>query len=127
MIFKESYVAIIDNSGAKQVQCINVLGQGKIAYPGFTLVTTIKEAIPKKFKKKKKIIKRGEIHKILLCASKKGVARATGTYLTAPSNTGVVLRKENITLPFANRLKRIVFLEVRTASSKVMSMAPNIY
>jgi len=57
---------MIDNSGAKVAQSICVLGQKKIGYPGSIIVTTLKKAIPKKFKKKKKLLRRGEIHKILL-------------------------------------------------------------
>jgi len=54
MIFKESIISIIDNSGCKRVQCIKVLGQDATGYPGSILVVTIKKAIPKKFRKKKK-------------------------------------------------------------------------
>lgn len=127
MIFKESKLTVIDNSGAKRALCICVLGQSKIAYPGSILVTTIKKAIPKKFKKKKKIIKRGEIHKLLLCFTRKGLERLTGHYINGPYNAAIVLRKENLTLPFANRIKMPVFLNVRVVSPKVLMMAPNFY
>lgn len=127
MIFKESKVTVIDNSGAKRAQCICVLGQAKIATPGNVLVTTIKRAIPKKFKKKKKVIKRGEIHKVLLCFTRKLIARLTGHFITGPFNAVIVLRKENISLPFANRVKMPVYFDVRKVSSKLLTMAPNFY
>lgn len=127
MIIKESKVAVIDNSGAKRAKCIGILGQLKIGFPGSILITTIKKAIPKRFKKKKKVIKRGEIHKLLLCSTRKGLRRLTGHFLRAFRNSAVVLRKENFSLPFANRIKRLVFLEVRTRSTKISMMSHNAF
>lgn len=127
MIIKESFVGVVDNSGAKRAQCICVLGHSKVAKAGALIVTSIKKAVPKRFKKKKKVIKRGEVHRLLLCTTKFGESRLTGHFVRGPFNTAVVLRKDNITLPFANRIKSPVFFRVRAASDKVTSMAPNVY
>lgn len=127
MILKESFVGIIDNSGAKRAQCICVLGHSKVAKAGDLIVTSIKKAIPKKFKKKKKVIKRGEVHKLVLCVTRFGDNRLTGHFIRGPFNAAIVLRKENLTMPFSNRVKSPVLLRVRNASTKVTTMAPNVY
>jgi len=127
LIFKESLLSLIDNSGVKSALCICVLNHNRVATPGTVLVTTIKVAIPKKFKKKKKQIRKGEIHKLLLCTSRKNVYRRMGHHLSGPANTAVVLRKDNISLPFANRIKNSIFFETRDISSKLLIMATNIF
>jgi len=53
MLFKESVINIIDNSGAKKILCIKVINK-PIAYPGAIIIGSIKQAIPKKFRNKKK-------------------------------------------------------------------------
>jgi len=80
LIFQETKLKTIDNSGAKEVQCIKVLNKENIGYPGDVLVVTIKYAIPKKFRSKRKNLKHGEIHKVLLAYTKKGIYRKTGLF-----------------------------------------------
>jgi large subunit ribosomal protein L14 len=127
LIFQETKLKTIDNSGAKKVQCIKVLNKKNIGYPGDILVTTIKYAVSKKFRSKRKSLRNGEIHKVLLAYTKKGVYRKTGLFLCAPDNKVIILRKENPTLPFANRIKVPIFYECRKASAKIFLIAPDIF
>jgi large subunit ribosomal protein L14 len=126
LIFKESLLHIADNSGAKRVLCIKVLNK-PIGYPGVILISAIKYAIPKKFRNKKKVIKKGEIHKVLLASTKRFIFRKTGYFLKGPLNLGIILRKDNLSLPFGNRIKHPLFLNIRKVSSRIASIAPNIY
>jgi len=128
MIFKESRLSILDNSGVKEALCIRVLTNNpSFGIPGMQLTVTIKKAIPKKFRKKRKVIKKGEIHRLLLVSSRKGVMRLSGHQVIGIANHGVMLRKDNPTLPFGNRLRGVIFREVRDSFGKLLLMAANIY
>jgi len=130
MIFKESKLSIIDNSGVKRALCIRVLGGNPkygAAYPGDKMVTTIKQAVAKKFRKKRKNIKKGEIHALLFVASRKGLQRITGQKILGTLNAAIVLRKEICYLPFGNRLRNAVWREVRDIFGKLLLMATNLY
>jgi len=124
MIYKESQIPIIDNSGAKRVLCIKPLGH-PIGYVGARLMVTIKRAVHKRVKKKK-IIKKGEVHKILLLSCRKGWSRKNGHYIAGSFNYGVILRRDNPLLPFGSRFKLPIFREVRVAYSKIFIMCPNV-
>jgi large subunit ribosomal protein L14 len=124
MILKGTQLRLYDNSGAKKVKAILV--PHNVGKPGSILVVTIKFAIAKKFRSKKKNLKKGEIHKVLLVSTSKGVKRLTGTYLNGPANACIMLRKENISLPYANRIKRPLFREIRK-STKIAALAPNLF
>jgi len=77
MVFKETSLAISDNSGARRVLCIKVL-KGNVGYPGAILVGVIKRAVTKKFRTGKRALKKGEIHKLLLVSARKERGRKTG-------------------------------------------------
>jgi len=130
MVFKESRLSVLDNSGAKEVLCIRVLNANPergVGFPGFRLVTTIKLAIPKKFKKKRKILKKGEIHQALLVSTRKAFMRKTGHRIGGSGNLVVMLRRDRGIMPFANRLRGPIFREVRGAEySKIIIMASNL-
>jgi len=126
LIQKETSLACIDNSGAKRVLCIKVL-RNNYGYPGAVLVTTIKKVVTRRFRTKKKTLKKGEIHKVLLAFTKFGVTRKIGYHVKAASNAIIMLRKENITLPYANRLKLGIFFEARNLSSKIVTLSPNVF
>jgi len=129
MIFKETKLSIIDNSGAKEVlviRCLRTSSARAPGYPGDRFVTTIKIAIPKKTKTKKKILKRGEIHKVLLVSCRKNLYRQVGHRIAGIANTAVILKKDNPSLPFGNRLKGPIFHEARHGFAKILFLAPNI-
>jgi len=124
MIYKETRIPIIDNSGVKKVLFIHPLGH-RIGYVGARLIVTIKRAVHKRVKKKK-IIKKGEVHKILLLSCRKGWYRINGHRVGGSFNYGVVLRRDNPLLPFGSRFKLPIFREVRVAYSKIFIMCPNV-
>jgi len=127
MIFKESVLKSVDNSGVKKVKCIKVLGKYPFANPGSILVVSIKHVILKKTKKKKKkIIKKGEIFKALVVRTKYGVFRKIGENIKAETNAVIILKKESKFLPYANRIKGPVFREIRRRHSKVLVLAANV-
>lgn len=124
MIFQESCLPVIDNSGAKRILCIKVLGNTR-GIPGSLLITTIKRAVHKKVKKKK-IIKKGEIHRALLVSCRKGLARKTGHHIRGHINGALILRRDNISLPFGNRIRCPIFRDIRSSFSKIIVMCPNL-
>jgi large subunit ribosomal protein L14 len=131
MIFKETRLSVIDNSGAKQVLCIKVLtnetGSKHVGYANSILITTIKHAVAKKFRSKKKNLCHGEIYKVLLAVTMYKKQRKTGQYLTGPRNGCILLRTENPYLPFGNRIKKSISYENRKYSSRIVIMAPDVY
>jgi len=124
MIFQESLLSVLDNSGAKRVLCIKVLGYKK-KHSGSLLVTTVKRAIHKHVRKKK-TIKKGEIHRVLLVSCRKGFVRKTGQSVGGFANMVIMLRRDNISLPFGNRVRGPIFREVRRSFSKIITMCPNM-
>lgn len=126
MIVKESLVQCIDNTGAKFVKCIKVLGNYSFGFPGCVLVVTIKHAVPRKTIKKKKFPKKGEIYKVLLVRTKYGLFRKVGQYIVAKDNAIVLLRKESRFMPLGNRIKGPVLREIRRRHSKVLALATDV-
>jgi len=124
MIFQETQLPVRDNSGAKKVLCIKVIGR-TIGYVGALLIVTIKRAIHKRVKKKK-IVKKGEIHRVLLISCRKGFMRKVGHRVIGTGNNCVLLRRDNINLPFGNRMRVPIFREVRSSFSKIIIMCPNL-
>jgi ribosomal protein L14 len=103
MIFQETKLPVIDNSGAKIVLCIRVIrtdiGPKNIGYTSSVIVVTIKHAVSKKFRSKKKNLHAGEIHKAIVAISMFSKYRKTGQYIIGPLNGCVILRQENPRLP----------------------------
>jgi large subunit ribosomal protein L14 len=126
MVFKETKLCVADNSGARSILCIKVLNK-PVGYPGAFLIVTLKRTVPKKFRSKKKNLKKGEIHKVLLASVSKTLYRKTGYYLGGPCNYAIILRKDNMFLPFGNRITRPLFKDVRQASIRIATIAPNLY
>jgi large subunit ribosomal protein L14 len=126
VIFKETVLESADNSGVKKCLCIKVLGHRGI--PGRLLIVTLKKIVKRKFRSKKKYLRKGEIHKALPVCTSKGFYRKSGFKISASSNSVVILRKEHGSLvPYATRIKKGIFREIRTSTSRVLSMAPYIY
>jgi large subunit ribosomal protein L14 len=126
LIFKESLLRIIDNSGAKRVLCIKVL-RHPIAKPTHTVIVTVKSLFRSTRKDDKKSIKKGHLYQALLCFTKVGPKRMNGYSLRAPFNAAIILRKDKSKVPFANRVKFPVPFELRDVCSKVLLLAPDIF
>ena len=121
MIQQESRLSVADNSGAKEVLCINVLGGTGRRYAsiGDKIVVTVKEAIPSGN------IKKGTVSKAVIVRTKKEVRRADGTYIRFDDNACVLLtaveemRGTRIFGPDARELRDKRFM-------KIVSLAPEV-
>jgi len=121
MIQQESRLAVADNSGAKEVLCINVLGGTgrRYASVGDKIVVTVKEAMPSGN------IKKGTVSKAVIVRTKKEVRRADGTYIRFDDNACVLLtaveelRGTRIFGPVARELRDKRFM-------KIVSLAPEV-
>ena len=121
MIQQESRLAVADNSGAKQVLCIRVLGGTKRRYAslGDKIVVTIKSAIPAGG------VKKGQVTKAVIVRTKKEVRRADGSYIRFDDNAVVLLntaeemRGTRIFGPVARELRDRSYM-------KIVSLAPEV-
>jgi large subunit ribosomal protein L14 len=122
MIQVQTYVKVADNSGAKTVQCIKVLGGYKKRYTriGEVFTAAVKDATPHT------AIKKGDVVHCVLVRTKKEVRRPDGTYLRFDENACVVLDKEKKE-PRGSRIFGPVAREVRKAGFfKIASLAPEV-
>ncbi len=118
MIIVGSKLKIIDNSGAKIVECIKVLGRNgsQVAYAGDIIVASVKKSQPRK-----KVTK-GDIVRVVISTVKKGQMRKNGILVSFGENTGVVVNAKNV--PVGSRVLGPVMLELREKGMlKVISMA----
>jgi large subunit ribosomal protein L14 len=112
---------VADNSGAKQIMCIKVLGGSKRKYAsiGDIIVVSIKEAIPGAK------VKKGEVAKAVIVRTAKEVARADGSYIRFDSNSAVLINKDNE--PIGTRIFGPVARELRAKKfMKIISLAPEV-
>lgn len=120
MIRQESNLTVADNSGARSVRCIRVLGQRKqYAHVGDVIKVTVKEAIPNG------AVKKGEVHLALIVRTKHAIRRQDGTQLKFDSNAVVILDANNN--PRGTRIFGPVARELRENNHmKVISLAPEV-
>lgn len=121
MIQQESRLSVADNSGAKEVLCIRVLGGTKRRYAGIgdKIIVTVKDAIPSGN------IKKGTVSKAVVVRTKKHVRRSDGSYIKFDDNAVVLLtaneemRGTRIFGPVARELREKQFM-------KIVSLAPEV-
>ena len=121
MIQMQSNLFVADNSGARRVQCIKVLGGSKrrFASIGDIIVVSIKDAIPKAK------VKKGEVFKAVVVRTKKEFGRNDGTTIKFDKNAAVLLDKQEE--PIATRIFGPVTRELRTKKfMKIISLAPEV-
>ena len=121
MIQMQSNLIVADNSGARKIQCIKVLGGSKrrFASIGDIIVVTIKDAIPRGK------VKKGEIFRAVIVRTKKDFKRKDGTSLKFDKNAAVLLDKQDE--PIATRIFGPVTRELRTKKFlKIISLAPEV-
>ena len=121
MIQQESRLRVADNSGAKEVLCIRVLGGTRTRYAslGDTIIVTVKEAIASGG------VKKGAISKAVIVRTKKQVRRADGSYIRFDDNSCVLLNKDDE--PRATRIFGPVARELREKQfMKIVSLAPEV-
>ncbi len=110
-----------DNTGAKEMMCIKVLGGSKRRYAniGDVVVATVKNATPGG------VVKKGEIVKCVIVRSKKGMRRPDGSYIKFDENAGVIIRDDNN--PMGTRIFGPVARELRDKDfMKILSLAPEV-
>ena len=121
MVQTTSTLDIADNSGAKKVMCIRVLGGTKRKYAsiGDIIVVSIKEAIPNAK------VKKGEVAKAVIVRTKKEVSRQDGSYIRFDTNSAVLVDKDNE--PVGTRIFGPVARELRAKRfMKIISLAPEV-
>ena len=121
MIQMQSNLFVADNSGARQIQCIKVLGGTKrrFASIGDIIVVSIKDAIPRGK------VKKGEVLKAVVVRTKKDFSRADGTSIRFDRNAAVLLDKQED--PIATRIFGPVTRELRNNKfMKIISLAPEV-
>lgn len=120
MIQQESRLAVADNSGAKEVLCIRVLGGTKRRYAsiGDKIVVTVKSATPAGD------IKKGTISKALVVRTKKEIRRPDGSYIRFDDNAVVLLNNSGDMR--GTRIFGPVARELRDVNMKVVSLAPEV-
>lgn len=121
MIQMQTNLDVADNSGARRVQCIKVLGGSKrnIASVGDVIVVSIKDAIPKGK------VKKGEVHKAVIVRTAQSVQRADGTSIKFDKNAAVLINKQGE--PIGTRIFGPVVRELRARKYlKIVSLAPEV-
>ena len=121
MVQTTTTLDIADNSGAKKVMCIRVLGGTKRKYAsiGDIIVVSIKEAIPNAK------VKKGEVAKAVIVRTKKEVSRQDGSYIRFDTNSAVLVDKDNE--PVGTRIFGPVARELRAKRfMKIISLAPEV-
>ena len=121
MVQMQTTLDVADNSGAKKLMCIKVLGGSKRKYAsiGDVIVVSIKEAIPGAK------VKKGDVAKAVIVRTTKEIARPDGSYIRFDSNSAVLITKDNE--PLGTRIFGPVARELRAKKfMKIISLAPEV-
>jgi len=121
MIQMQSNLGVADNSGARSVQCIKVLGGSgrKIASIGDIIVVSVKEAIPRGR------VKKGDIHRAVIVRTAKEIYRNDGSSIKFDNNAAVLITNQNE--PIGTRIFGPVTRELRLKKfMKIISLAPEV-
>ncbi|MDJ0958476.1 MAG: 50S ribosomal protein L14 [Arenicellales bacterium] len=121
MIQMETMLDVADNSGARKIQCIKVLGGSKRRYAGIgdIIRITIKEAMPNSR------VRKGEVFNAVVVRTRKGVRRTDGSLIRFDRNAAVLLNPQN--QPIGTRIFGPVTRELRTERfMKIISLAPEV-
>ena len=120
MIYPQTMLTVADNTGAKKVMCIRVLGGNKkYAKIGDSIIAVVKEAIPNM------PIKRSDIVRAIVVRTKKTIRRQDGMYIRFDDNAAVIVNTDNN--PRGTRVFGPVAREIRDQNfSKIVSLAPEV-
>ena len=121
MIQQESYLKVADNTGAKEIKCIRVLGGSKRKYGniGDVIVASVRKATPGG------TVKKGEVVRAVIVRTCKGVRRADGTYVRFDENAAVLIKDDKN--PRGTRIFGPVARELRDKEyMKILSLAPEV-
>ena len=121
MIQQESYLKVADNTGAKEIKCIRVLGGSTRKYGniGDVIVASVRKTQPGGQ------VKKGDVVRAVIVRSARGVRRADGTYVRFDENAAVLIREDNT--PRGTRIFGPVARELRDKDfMKILSLAPEV-
>ena len=121
MIQMQTYLKVADNSGAKELMCIRVLGGTRSMYAniGVVVVCSVKMATPGG------VVKKGDVVKAVIVRSAKGLRRADGTYIRFDENAAVIIKEDKN--PRGTRIFGPVARELREKQfMKIVSLAPEV-
>ena len=121
MIQQESFLKIADNTGAKEIKCIRVLGGSGRRYAGIgdVIVASVRKAAPGG------TVKKGEVVRAVIVRTVKGTHRADGTYVRFDENAAVLLKEDKS--PRGTRIFGPVARELREKDyMKILSLAPEV-
>ena len=121
MIHVETNLEVADNSGARRVQCIKVLGgsKRKTATVGDVIIVSVKEAIPRGR------VKKGDVHRAVIVRTRFAVRRTDGSFVRFDRNAAVLISKEGE--PIGTRIFGPVTRELRSKGyMKIISLAPEV-
>ena len=122
MIQQESFLKVADNTGAKEIKCIRVLGGSKRKYAsiGDVIVASVRKAAPGG------AVKKGDVVKAVVVRTSKAVRRADGTYVRFDDNAAVIINGDDHN-PKGTRIFGPVARELREADFiKILSLAPEV-
>ena len=121
MIQQETFLKVADNTGAKEIKCIRVLGGSKRKFGniGDVIVASVRKSTPGG------TVKKGEVVKAVIVRSAKGARRADGTYVRFDDNAAVLIRDDKN--PRGTRIFGPVARELRDKDyMKILSLAPEV-
>ncbi len=121
MIQMESYLKVADNTGAKEIHCIRVLGGSKRKFGniGDVIVASVRKATPGG------TVKKGDVVKAVIVRTKRGVRREDGTYVRFDENAAVIIKEDKN--PRGTRIFGPVARELRERDyMKILSLAPEV-
>ena len=121
MIQQETFLKVADNTGAKEIKCIRVLGGSKRKFGniGDVIVASVRKSTPGG------TVKKGEVVKAVIVRSAKGVRRADGTYVRFDDNAAVLIKDDKN--PRGTRIFGPVARELRDEDyMKILSLAPEV-
>ena len=121
MIQMESYLKVADNTGAKEIHCIRVLGGSRRKYGniGDVIVASVRKAAPGG------TVKKGEVVKAVIVRTKRGVRREDGSYVRFDENAAVIIKEDKN--PRGTRIFGPVARELREKEfMKILSLAPEV-
>ena len=120
MIYPQTILTVADNTGAKKVMCIRVLGGNKkYAQVGDTIIAVVKEAIPNM------PVKRSDVIRAIVVRTTKSIRRKDGMYIRFDDNAAVIVNMDNN--PRGTRVFGPVAREIRDKNySKIVSLAPEV-
>ena len=121
MIQQESYLKVADNTGAKEIKCIRVLGGSKRKFGniGDVIVASVRKAAPGG------MVKKGEVVRAVIVRTKKGLRRQDGSYIRFDENAAVIIREDKN--PRGTRIFGPVARELRDKQfMRIVSLAPEV-